>query len=147
MKEKRTFDLLTLGQLLLRLSPPDNDRLVRGDTFIKQVGGAELNVAVGVALGFVDVLPILGTGTVLIPWAVVCLFQRQYVTAAGLMVIYGICYFFREFAEARLMGTQLGITGLETLIAIYVGLSLFGVWGMLLGPAGYLVIREIMTMY
>ena len=46
----RTFDLLTLGQLLLRLSPPDNDRLSRGDTFVKQVGGAELNVAVGASL-------------------------------------------------------------------------------------------------
>ena len=34
----RSFDLLTLGQLLLRLSPPDNDRLSRGDTFVKQVG-------------------------------------------------------------------------------------------------------------
>lgn len=50
MAEKRDFDLLTFGQLLLRLSPPDNERLVRGDTFVKQVGGAELNVAVGVAL-------------------------------------------------------------------------------------------------
>ena len=50
MSEKRTFDLLTLGQLLLRLSPPGNERLVRGDTFEKQVGGAELNVAVGVPL-------------------------------------------------------------------------------------------------
>ncbi len=62
MSEKRTFDLLTLGQLLLRLSPPDNDRLVRGDTFVKQVGGAELNVAVGVALlglhtGIISKLP------------------------------------------------------------------------------------------
>lgn len=46
----REFDLLTFGQLLLRLSPPDNERLVRGDTFMKQVGGAELNVAVGAAL-------------------------------------------------------------------------------------------------
>ena len=46
----RTFDLLTLGQLLLRLSPPDNDRLSRGDTFVKHVGGAELNVAVGASL-------------------------------------------------------------------------------------------------
>lgn len=60
--DKRTFDLLTLGQLLLRLSPPDNDRLVRGDTFVKQVGGAELNVAVGVALlglhtGIISKLP------------------------------------------------------------------------------------------
>ena len=51
----RTFDLLTLGQLLLRLSPPDNDRLSRGDTFVKQVGGAELNVAVGASL-FIPVL-------------------------------------------------------------------------------------------
>ena len=46
----RTFDLLTLGQVLLRLSPPDNDRLSRGDTFVKQVGGAELNVAVCASL-------------------------------------------------------------------------------------------------
>lgn len=50
MEEKRNFDLLTLGQVLLRLSPPGNERLVRGDTFMKQVGGAELNVAVGVSL-------------------------------------------------------------------------------------------------
>ncbi len=50
MKDKRNFDLLTLGQLLLRLSPPNNERLMRGDIFEKQVGGAELNVAVGVSL-------------------------------------------------------------------------------------------------
>ena len=49
-KSSRTFDLLTLGQVLLRLSPPDNERLSRGDTFVKQVGGAELNVAVGASL-------------------------------------------------------------------------------------------------
>lgn len=62
MDERRNFDLLTLGQLLLRLSPPGNERLVRGDTFMKQVGGAELNVAVGVALlglhvGIISKLP------------------------------------------------------------------------------------------
>ena len=50
MEKKKNFDLLTFGQVLLRLSPPDNERLMRGDTFVKQVGGAELNVAVGVAL-------------------------------------------------------------------------------------------------
>ena len=50
MNNSRNFDLLTLGQVLLRLSPPDNERLSRGDTFVKQVGGAELNVAVGAAL-------------------------------------------------------------------------------------------------
>ncbi len=62
MENKRNFDLLTLGQALLRLSPPNNERLVRGDIFVKQVGGAELNVAVGVALlglhtGIISKLP------------------------------------------------------------------------------------------
>lgn len=48
--KKKEFDLLSLGEILLRLSPPDNERIVRGDVFEKQVGGAELNVASGVAL-------------------------------------------------------------------------------------------------
>ena len=62
MENSRNFDLLTLGQVLLRLSPPGNERLMRGDTFMKQVGGAELNVAVGVSLlglhtGIISKLP------------------------------------------------------------------------------------------
>ena len=47
---KKAFDLLSLGEVLLRLSPPSNERLVRGETLQKQVGGAELNVVSGVSL-------------------------------------------------------------------------------------------------
>lgn len=47
---KRDFDVLALGEILLRLSPPDNERLVRGDLLRKQTGGAELNVASGIAM-------------------------------------------------------------------------------------------------
>ncbi len=47
---KKDFDLLSLGEILLRLSPPNNERIVRGETFQKQVGGAELNVVSGVSL-------------------------------------------------------------------------------------------------
>lgn len=58
----KKFDILTFGQLLLRLSPPSNHRLVRGESFSKQVGGAELNVAVGGSLlglktGIISKLP------------------------------------------------------------------------------------------
>ena len=49
-KRKKNFDLLAMGELLLRLSPPGNDRITRGDTFEKHIGGAELNVAAGVSL-------------------------------------------------------------------------------------------------
>ena len=56
------FDLLSLGEILLRLSPPDNERIVSGETFQKQVGGAELNVVSGVSIlglrtGVVSKLP------------------------------------------------------------------------------------------
>lgn len=50
MNGKKSFDVLTLGEILLRLSPPDNERLVRGDLLRKQTGGAELNVASGIAM-------------------------------------------------------------------------------------------------
>ena len=49
-KRKKNFDVLAMGELLLRLSPPGNDRITRGDTFEKHIGGAELNVAAGVSL-------------------------------------------------------------------------------------------------
>ena len=58
----KSFDLLALGEVLLRLSPPSNERLVRGETLQKQVGGAELNVVSGVSLlglrtGIISKLP------------------------------------------------------------------------------------------
>ena len=64
----REFDLLTLGEVLLRLSPPTNERLVQGDTFCKSAGGAELNVAAGASLlglrtGIISKLPANDIGT------------------------------------------------------------------------------------
>lgn len=65
---KREFDLLSLGEILLRLSPPNNERIVQGDTFVKQVGGAELNVVSGASLlglrtGIISKLPDNALGT------------------------------------------------------------------------------------
>lgn len=65
---KKIFDLLTMGEILLRLSPPNNERLARGEALNKQVGGAELNVACGTALlglrtGIISKLPSHDLGT------------------------------------------------------------------------------------
>ena len=64
---EKSFDLLSLGEVLLRLSPPDNERLVKGDMLRKQVGGAELNVVSGVSLlglrtGIISKLPAYDIG-------------------------------------------------------------------------------------
>lgn len=60
--KKKDFDLLSLGEIMLRLSPPDNERMTRGDTLSKQAGGAELNSATGAAMlglrcGIISKLP------------------------------------------------------------------------------------------
>ena len=85
-------------------------------------------------IALVDAIPVLGTGTVLIPWAVVSLVQGRQFRAIGLLVIYGITFLARSFLEPRLVGRQLGLDPLMTLAALYAGFRLWGFGGMILAP-------------
>ncbi|MCI8893753.1 MAG: AI-2E family transporter [Lachnospiraceae bacterium] len=97
----------------------------------------------GTGIGFCDALPFLGTGTIFIPWAVIKLFQGEYLLAAAYAVIYTIATLTRELMEPRLVGDKLGMPPLVVIIAVYVGLKLYGLWGFALGPISYILIREI----
>ena len=88
--------------------------------------------AAGVAL--VDAVPLLGTGTVLFPWALVCLVQRQHFRAIGLLCTYGAAFLIRTVLEPRLVGRNLGLDPLVTLVFLYLGYRFWGIWGMLLAP-------------
>ena len=80
----------------------------------------------GIGIGVLDALPIFGAGTALVPWSLFLLFKREWGHALILFGLYLLCYFLREFTEAHLMGKKMGLSPLETLAAIYVGLQLFG---------------------
>ena len=97
----------------------------------------------GIGIGVLDALPIFGTGTVLIPWGIACLFLGRWGRALALFGLYLICYFIREYLETRLMSNQVGLSPLETLAAVYVGLQLFGFLGFILGPLGLLLIEDL----
>ncbi|WP_077609949.1 AI-2E family transporter [Clostridium sp. Marseille-P2415] len=101
----------------------------------------------GIGIGLLDALPIFGTGAVLIPWALFSLINKHWVYGAGLIIIYIICYFLREVMEAKIMGGKMGLTPLETLVSMYVGLQLFGLLGFILGPIGLLIIEDIVELY
>ncbi len=88
--------------------------------------------AIGVA--FVDAVPLLGTGTILIPWAVVCLFQQKALQSVGLLCIYAAAVLTRTTLEPRLVGRHLGLDPLVTLLALYLGYRFWGILGMLLAP-------------
>lgn len=101
----------------------------------------------GIGIGILDALPILGTGAVLIPWGVVHLLQGNWKDGVILLMLYGICYFVRQILEAKIMGNQVGLSALETLLSMYVGLKLFGLAGFLLGPVGLLLIEDLVELY
>lgn len=85
-------------------------------------------------IAVVDAVPLLGTGTVMLPWALVCLLQGDHVRAIGLLAIYTAAATTRSILEPRLVGKQMGIDPLLTLMALYLGYRLWGVLGMLLAP-------------
>ncbi len=92
--------------------------------------------AIGIAalIAIADILPVLGTGTVVIPWAVFALFTQNYYLAIGLAVLYVVVLVVRNFAEPKILGDQLGLNPLVTLVAIYLGYLLMGVLGMIILP-------------
>ena len=86
------------------------------------------------AVALVDAVPLLGTGTVLLPWALVCLIQREHLRSVGLLCIYAAAFFTRTVLEPRLVGRHLGLDPLLTLVFLYLGYRFWGIWGMLLAP-------------
>ena len=90
-----------------------------------------------------DILPILGTGTVVIPWAIFSLFQQRYYLALGLILLYLIVTAVRQFIEPKVIGDQLGIPPIVAIISIYLGFVWFGVWGAILIPVTMNIILSL----
>lgn len=93
-------------------------------------------------IALVDAVPLLGTGTVLIPWAVVSLLQNDHMQAVGLLILYGAAFLSRSALEPRLVGKHLGLDPLVTLVSLYAGYRFWGFGGMLLSPILCVIIKE-----
>ena len=94
-------------------------------------------------VALLDALPLLGTGTVLIPWALVRMAAGDVALGLGLLGLYGAAALIRNILEPKLLGAQLGLSPLLTLVAIYAGWRLGGFWGMLLLPMGAMVLSQL----
>ncbi len=91
----------------------------------------------------VDLLPVLGAGTVLIPWAIAMMVFGQYFFGFGLLIVYGVVTIVRQIAEPRLIGSSLGLHPLASLFAVFAGAKLFGFAGVILGPIAAFVVKEL----
>lgn len=117
-----TFTLLTLGFVLLQIPYAP---------------------AWAAAVALVDAIPILGTGTVLVPWGIVSLLQGKHIRALGLLCLWGTVSLTRSILEPKLVGKQLGLDPLVTLVALYIGFYQWGIWGMLLAPMAAVFLLRI----
>lgn len=103
-------------------------------------------ILLGVITSFLDVLPFIGTGIILVPLALYTVVQGNFLQAAGFIVLYAICALVREFLEPKLIGEKIGIYPVGVLLSIYAGIKLFGFSGIILGPIMMLFVIEIFRM-
>ena len=98
--------------------------------------GIERPVLKAAVIALLDILPILGTGGIMIPWAVISLALGYTKLGIVLFIIYGIVTVIRNYVEPKIVGTQLGLHPIITLVSMFVGLRVFGFWGLFGLPVG-----------
>ena len=101
------------------------------------------SAGIAAVTALVDALPVFGTGIVLIPWALCCLLLGSTRRGAGLLICWALVTLIRNCVQAKLLGDQIGLDPLASLLSIYVGWRVCGVWGMLLFPILLVTLRQL----
>ncbi len=121
-------------------------------TFVEMFLGLNLMKLIGVYEGgyifiiafvtsIVDIVPILGTGTVVIPWAVYSLVTGNIGLGIGLLILYAVITVLRQVLEPKLVANQAGLPAIATIMAMFLGVRLFGGFGILLLPLTVIVLK------
>lgn len=107
-----------------------------GLTVLKMIGLFNSNyiALISVVTSIVDIIPVLGTGTIVLPWAAYSFITGNIGMGIGLLVLYAVVTVIRQIVEPKLVAGQLGLPPFVTLIAMYLGLKIFGVLGVFVLP-------------
>lgn len=103
--------------------------------------GVDYAFTIAIAVALVDILPVLGTGSIYVPWAIVNFALGHYRMAVSLLILYGVITVVRYVIEPKVVGHQLGIHPLVALMSMFVGLKLIGVAGLILGPTTVVTLK------
>lgn len=122
---------LTFGELLI------------GFAVMHFITGQKNIFLLALLIAIFDILPIVGTGTIVIPWAIIELVSGNYVKAICLIIIYAVITVVRQFIEPKIVGEQVGLHPIATLIAMIVGTKLFGGVGLFGLPIALAIIKDL----
>jgi len=105
--------------------------------------GTDYAIVMSLVVVVVDLLPVLGTGSVLVPWAIYSFVVGDIGQGVGLLILFVFITAFRRVVEPKLIGASIGLSSLATLISLYVGFELLGIIGMILGPILAIVVSTL----
>jgi len=100
-------------------------------------------ILIALLVSVFDILPVLGTGGIMIPWTIITFFQGNYQTALGLLIVYMVITVVRNVLEPKIVGSQLGLHPVVTLLCMFVGVNLFGVIGLFGFPITLSLLRHL----
>lgn len=105
----------------------------------------EYPVLMALLIGFVDALPILGSGTIMIPWTLISLLNKDYGTASSILGLYILIVVVKQILEPKIVSSKIGIHPFFTLIAMYTGFKLIGILGLLVGPIALIILKSVFS--
>lgn len=100
-------------------------------------------ILIALTIALFDVLPVLGTGGIMVPWVIITFLQGNYPTAIGLLVVYITITIIRNILEPKIVGGQLGLHPVVTLMCMFVGANMFGIIGLFGFPITLSLLRHL----
>jgi sporulation integral membrane protein YtvI len=142
MRDIKTDLVSTLGKWVRA------ELMLSGITFIQLtiaflIMRIDFAILLALLIAIIDALPVLGAGSVLVPWAIFTLIGGDIRHAVAIIITYGITMIVRNILEPKLIGNQIGLPPIATLMAIYIGFCTVGVLGMVLFPIALIMIKHI----
>lgn len=103
--------------------------------------GNPYSLLIAAVIALLDAFPAIGSGIVLVPWSIFKVLNGEFFHGAVLLTVYVICQIVRQMVESKIIGDRIGIKPIFTIIAMYAGIQLFGIFGFILGPAALIIIK------
>lgn len=97
---------------------------------------------IAIAIAFLDLLPFFGTGTIMVPWAIISFISAEYTMTIGLLIIWGVGQIVRQLIQPKIVGDSIGMKPIPTLFLLYIGFKLGSVLGMIFAiPIGIIILN------
>lgn len=100
-------------------------------------------IVLALIIAIIDLIPLIGVGSILVPWATISLIAGNFARAITLVITFGVIAIVRNILEPKLVGSQIGLPPITTLLAMYIGFSTIGVFGLALFPIGLVVLKQL----